>query len=522
MLSKIRSAICIGIDAYPIEIEVDITESLPQITIVGLPDQAVKESKDRIKAAIKNSGIKFPSRRKIIINLAPADIKKEGPIFDLPIAIGILSAAQMIKPGVTQKYAMIGELALDGSLRPVKGALSIALSLTGTHKSLILPAENAGEAALQETVDIIPVSSIADCISFLNEDVTIDPASATTFTLDDKHSIDFCDVHGQETALRAIEVATSGGHNIIMMGPPGSGKTMLAQRIPTILPKLSKDEALEIIKIHSSNTLMQNLKIERPFRMPHHTSSQIAIIGGGSIPKPGEVSLAHNGVLFLDELAEFSRSTLEVLRLPLEDRKVTIARAKDVLTFPAMFMLVCATNPCPCGYYNDKERDCNCSGRQIQRYFSKISGPLMDRIDIHFEVKRVSLNQLNENKMGEGSEFIRERVRVARKIQTLRYGKTKTRLNAKMSVRNIKRYCQLTTEANDLLMMAAKELSLSARAYHKVLKVARTITDLKLARRIITEKIPAKHVTKEMIDQNIDTTAIAEAVQYRALDKGMV
>lgn len=507
MLSKVLSAAVLGIDAYLVTVETHLEGQLPAIATVGLPDGAVRESKERIVAAVKNSGFQFPQKR-VTINLAPADVKKEGSGFDLPMAVGILSAAGTITPERLEDYIVLGELSLDGTLQPVRGALPIAIAVRQQNKrGLILPKQNAKEAAMVKEIDVRAANSLEEVVAFLNQKADLPHCGLNiddVFSTHRKYHVDLSDVRGQEHVKRAMEVAAAGGHNLIMIGPPGSGKTMLAKRFPTILPDMTLAEALETTKIHSVAGILPNdaaLVATRPFRAPHHTASYAGLIGGGHVPRPGEVSVAHNGVLFLDELPEFERNVLEVLRQPVEDGRVTISRASLSLTYPAQFMLIAAMNPCPCGYATDPGHACSCTPLQVQKYLARVSGPLLDRIDIHIEVPAVKFAELAGEATGENSEKIRTRVEQARQRQLQRFHQRQHLFcNARMESKDIRKFCRVDEKGEALLKMAITKLGLSARAYDRILKVARTIADLEGCDDILPQ-------------------FVSEAIQYRSLDR---
>ncbi len=507
MLSLVLSSAVLGINAYKVQVESHLESGLLSFATVGLPEGAVRESKERVIAAIKNSGFVFPQKR-ITINLAPADVRKEGSAFDLPIAIGILAAAGVVRQENLKKFIIVGELALDGKIRPVKGALPISmLQQEDGLSSIILPVANALEASVAHCLSVFPVENLRETVDLLNGELEKEAFNTdvdTVFADQYHYPVDFSDVRGQDHAKRALEVAAAGGHNIIMIGPPGSGKTMLSRRLPTVLPKLSLDEALSTTKVHSVAGMIepnQALVTTRPFRAPHHSISDAGLIGGGHIPKPGEVSLSHNGVLFLDELTEFKKNVLELLRQPLEDGYVNIARAAMTLSYPARFMLAAAMNPCPCGYATDPEHACSCTPAQIQKYISKVSGPLLDRIDIHIEVPAVKYKELSSKVKGEESNEIRARVNRARKKQIERFKNLKyIHTNAVMNSKQIRKYCSVDSRGEELLKIAITNLGLSARAYDRILKVARTIADLEGA-------------------DEINPEFISEAIQYRSLDR---
>jgi magnesium chelatase family protein len=505
VIAKTYTCSLLGIDAILVEVEVDLASGLPGFATVGLPDNIVKESKDRVKAAIQNSGYPFPFE-KITVNLAPASLKKEGAGFDLPIAVGILAALGIVNAEKAAAMIFCGELALDGRVKPVAGCLPMAIRARDSgYANIILPAENAQEAAVLNTVSVRPVNHLSEAVEFLNGRSDL-PVSKTDldsiWNAEAPDELDFEDVKGQEHAKRGMEVAAAGSHNVLMIGPPGSGKTMLAQRVSGILPPLSFDEALETSKVFSVAAMLNNspLIVKRQFRAPHHTISDAGLVGGGHMPKPGEVSLAHNGVLFLDEFPEFRRNVLDLLRQPLEDGQVTIARAAIALTYPARFMLIGAMNPCPCGYSGDPVRPCSCHPRAVMKYRSRISGPILDRIDLHIEVPSLKYDQLRAEGKSEKSAAVRERVCRAREIQLKRLAGEAIYSNSQMKPKHLKKFCQLESAGQAILDQAVQQLGLSARAYHRILKVARTVADLEA-------------------EENIRSIHLLEAIQYRSLDR---
>lgn len=506
MLAQVISGALLGIDGYTVEVQVDLGKGLPSFATVGLAEGAVKESKDRVRAALKNCGYEFP-RERVTVNLSPADVKKSGAGFDLPMAVGLLAAQGILSNGLLGDYLLLGELTLDGRLRSAPGALSIAMAAREAGlKGIILPLENGPEAAVVNGLEVRPSADLVGVVNFLAQKEDLQPLKLDmdlVFSGSDDQEHDLCDVRGQESAKRALEVAAAGSHNLLMIGPPGSGKTMLARRLPGILPPLDFEESLETTRIYSTGGLMpanQALITTRPFRAPHHTISDAGLIGGGSYPRPGEVSLAHNGVLFLDELPEFKRHVLEVIRQPIEDGSVTLARSAISLTFPAVFMLVAAMNPCPCGHFGNPYKECFCHSGQIHRYQSRISGPLIDRIDLYVQVPQVKYQELGIETSGEPSKVIRERVHTARKIQTDRFRETNIHANAQMQNKHLREFCRLDRQSSEILNQAINRLGLSARAYTRILKIARTIADIEAA-------------------PDIDIQHISEAIAYRSLDR---
>jgi len=506
MLSQIKSSGLLGVNGVIVTVEIDISRGLPSYSLVGLPDTGIKESKDRVFSAIKNNGFKYPMER-ITINLAPADLKKEGPAFDLAIALGILNASDQLTWEDPENYLVIGELSLSGEIRSVNGVLPMVLAAQKSGiRNILIPFENRHEAAVVQNVDVFPLNDLHEAVSFLKNELIIEPFKVdlnALLTIENScHTIDFSDIRGQDLAKRALEIAAAGAHNVLMSGPPGSGKTMLAKGFPSILPDLTIDEALEITKIHSISGLLKNNAIisQRPFRSPHHTISKISLVGGGRTPKPGEVSLAHLGVLFLDELPEFQKSALEVLRQPIEDQEVTISRINAALTFPASFTLITSMNPCPCGYLTDPAHECICTPQQIKNYQGKISGPLMDRLDIFVEIPSTSYDELQTRPKGETSHAIKKRVDAARECQNRRYQDLDIFYNAQLTPKLMETFCQLGPTEESLMEKVYTKMKLSARGYHRILKLARTIADLD-----DSERINVSH--------------LSEAIQYRRMTK---